>query len=969
MKNKDRSGKRLTIFFVAAFFAVCAVSYAGVLFTRVTSRMNNSANESLMTSSYMIKEGIEEKIEKDEEVLNTFSDLLSSGDTEKLERSLQAYKHASSFFELIYLDMSGHGIDSSGREIWASELPFNEIALSQMQTGVSFAYPGNSGRLQITYQSPVVRDGEQIGAIYGKKILSDYNSPSLFSFHKGNGRSFVIDSRSGKWLIEGRGVKESSDIFEYLEIQGNEASVQEVLKELILEGKSGTVTINFEGRDSLLSFLPINILKESYLISIIPKDVLQMEASSVINMIRSMLVLLLAAGIFIVFLLMGRQAMRANAAQKEYREKLFRNLSANIDFAFLLYTPSKRSIELVSDNMEGILGIGLGEIKSPEEIFDCCGMKTEDQDRTDFLNGKLDSQKVRECRIGSGNNELKRWVAVHLIPADYGQYLLVLNETTKEHHMRENLAEALEQARSVSEAKTTFFSSMSHDIRTPMNGIMGMTNIALANLENTEKVKTCLEKIMTASSHLLSLINDVLDMSRIESGKISLKEEEVHLPSLISNILEFIRPELKRKSQEFQMKSLVLEHDTIISDSLHLQKILLNLLSNAVKYTPEGGKVCLRIGEKPGERDTVQMCFQVEDNGIGMSPEFLKKIFLPFEREEDNRKTKVTGTGLGMAIVKSIVDLMGGDITVESKENKGSKFTVTLPLKCVVDDNGEVPDFKGHAVLVADDDQNACESIGLMLNETGLAVNSVFRAQEAVEKVRTAHERGEDYSAVLLDWKMPDMDGLEAARQIRAEVGEQVFILLISAYDWENVEQEAAGSGINDFLTKPVFKSQLLDKLRGSIQSTPKEREELQELQISAKNLELTGMKILIAEDNDLNREIITEIMAGCGAKTVSAENGREAVQLFVESTPGEYQMVFMDVHMPKMDGLEATRKIRESGHPDALHIPVIAMTADIFQEDVKKCMRAGMNAHIGKPIELDKLFEVVEHFGKNDAK
>lgn len=963
-RKKTKSKKMVTVFLTAAILAVLFAVGAVIMLSRVTKRMNNSANEALMTSSRMIGESIENSMEKDEELLAAFSELLPLDNEETLKESLQEYRSTTSFFNLIYMDMDGEGIDSSGNRLLSSDLNFEEIALSKKKTGVSYAYQGVSGRLQVAYQRPVIRNGQQAGAIYGEKILNSYNVPSLFSFSNGNGRAYVINAQDGKWLIEGRGVSSTVDIYEYLKLHDNSETVCKTLEKLIKEGKSGTIAVNYDQKECLLGFLQLGKVKGSYLISLIPIEVLQREGASIIKMIRSMLVLLMLAMVFILVLLLGRQRMKGKAEQKEYREKLFQNLSANTNFAFLVYTPANHKTELVSDNMCGILGVDKTEVDSAEKIFEQCGLGKEDKDRAAFMEGKLNSQAVRECMIGTGVSELKRWIAVNLMKADYGQYLLVLNDTTKEHHMRENLADALKQAQNSSQAKTAFFSAMSHDIRTPMNGIVGMTNIALANIDNPLKVRACLDKITAASGHLLSLINEVLDMAKIESGKLSFKQEKVHLPSLIANVLEFIRPEVVRKSQTLHMKSLILEYDTVLSDSLHIQKILLNLLSNAVKYTPEGGTINLHIGEEKIQDDRIMMSIVVEDNGIGMTEEFQERIFQPFEREEEGRRSKAVGTGLGMAIVKSIVDMMDGEIGVESEENKGSKFTVTLPFYYVSHTAAKIAELDGHSVLVVDDDRDTCESISIMLREAGLIVCCAYSGEEAVSMVKEAHDSGRDYFSVILDWKMPKMDGVETAEKMQEVVSGHMLILLLSAYDWENIEEEAVQIGISDFLRKPVFKSELLDKLKNyASRDRLKEQEHDKERQDSLPVLE--GMKVLVAEDNDLNREIIIEILSGYGLEVDAAVDGKEVVEYFERSVPGEYQMIFMDINMPEMNGLDATRCIRTSAHPDSTKVPIIAMTADVFREDIKRCMSAGMNAHIGKPVEMNKLVEVLNKFCK----
>lgn len=961
-KEKKKSGAILA---VSAGIFVIALSISSFFLLQIIGRMNQSANQNLLTSSRVISEGLNNKITLDRELLSALTELLALEENGVIEETLREYADSTDFFRFAYIDMEGEGVDSEGNAVYVSDLPFDEIALSKGTDGMSAPYHGASGRIHITYQSPVFREGKQIGAVYADRIIDDYNLPTLFTFHNGAGSAYVVDG-NGDFIIKSRGTASETDVYSYLAKQKNGAAIQDTLRRVIQEGKSGTLVVTNEAQPSLLGFLPVESPQGCYLITVVPRAVLQQEAKPIIIMLCTMFALLLLGGLSVATLFAGRQSMKADVRQKEYREKLFGNLSANIDFAFLLYTPAGRKVELVSDNLSGLLGITPEQAQEkPERIFDASGLPQGDADRSSFFNGTLKEQTTRESMVGVGPNEVKRWIAVHLIPADYGQYLAVFHETTEEHNMREQLADALTQAQNSNRARSAFFSSMSHDIRTPMNGIVGMTNIALNNLDDREKVESCLNKITGASGHLLELINEVLDMSRIESGRISLKEETVHLPSLIANLLSFLKPDMDKKNQSLLMKSQILEHDTVISDGLHLQKILLNLLSNAAKYTQAGGEISLQITETPVDAETIRMSFVVEDNGIGMSPAFLKRIFKPFERAEDSRMSQITGTGLGLAITKSIVDMMGGDIRVQSREYEGSCFTVEIPLKLPAQQAREYPDLAGYTALIVDDDQDACESISLILQETGIRANWVTNGPEAVEQLWNAHVRKDDYYVVILDWKMPEMDGLETARQIRKRLGSEVPILLLSAYDWESVKDEAVRAGINGFLTKPIFKSGLLEKLRYYIRGEKSKTEALG----TEQSLSLEGVRILAAEDNELNREIIIELLESSGALVDSARNGQQALDRYLNSSPGHYQLILMDVHMPEMDGLEATRAIRGSGRPDAATIPVIAMTADVFKEDIRKCKDAGMNAHIGKPLEIDKLYATLRRFLNNDQK
>ena len=961
-KPKKKSIGRLA---VPAGICVTALSISVFFLVQITGRMNLSANQNLLTSSKVISEGLNNKISLDRELLFTLADMLASEQESAVGETLLGYVKSTDFFHFTYITMDGEGVDSDGNLVHVSDLPFDDLALSSGKDGMSAPYYGASGRLQITYQSPVRKDEKQIGAIYADRVINDYNLPTLFTFNNGEGYAYVVD-KNGNYIIESRGTAEQPDIYSYLAMQGNSRAVQNTLCEVIQEGISGTLVVINENQKSLLGFLPLDEPEGSYLITMIPRAVLQRESTPIIIMLYTMFTFLLIGAVAIANLVTGRQSMREEARQREYREKLFRNLSANIDFVFLLYTPSTQKVELVSDNLPVLLGITAKQVQErPKLVFSASGMAPDDPAGNSFLDGTLNKQVTREAMVGDGPNEVKRWFAVHMIPADYGQYLAVFQETTKEHNMREHLADALKQAQNSNQARTAFFSSMSHDIRTPMNGIIGMTNVALNSLDNMEKVESCLNKITAASGHLLQLINEVLDMSRIESGKISLKEENVHLPSMMANLISFIRPDMDKKRQSFELKSQILEHDTVISDGLHLQKILLNLLSNAMKYTQAGGTISMQITETNVDADTIRLRFVVEDNGIGMTPEFLERVFAPFERAEDSRMSQATGTGLGLAITKSIVDMMEGDIYVESEKDMGSRFTVELPLKLPKLQMQELPDLAGYSVLIVDDDQDACESISLILQETGIRADWVMNGMEAVEKAWQAHVMEDDYCIVIVDWKMPEMDGVETARRIRARLGSGMPILLLSAYDWENVKEEAIQAGINGFLTKPIFKADILEQMKQYIQGGYQEYEE-QQIQ-ETENLEgvrkLEGVRILVADDNELNLEIMFEILNSSGAEVDCVHNGKEALDTYLKSSQGYYQIILMDVHMPEMDGLQATKKIRNSGRPDASIVPIIAMTADVFKEDIRRCKDAGMDAHIGKPVELDKLYSMVRKF------
>lgn len=546
------------------------------------------------------------------------------------------------------------------------------------------------------------------------------------------------------------------------------------------------------------------------------------------------------------------------------------------------------------------------------------------------------------------------------IPSFYSIGLDITEEREEQQRQRIALEDAYQAVRVANSAKTDFLSSMSHDIRTPMNAIMGMTAIARANMESPERVGDCLNKINVSSRHLLSLINEVLDMSKIESGKLDLVLEAVDLPELIQGASDMCKALLTEKKHDFKVIVGQVQHEKVITDGDRLQQVFLNLLSNAIKYTPEGGKITLLINERASIiSKKAQYEFVFTDNGIGMEQEFLVKIFEPFSRAEDSRISKIQGTGLGMAITDNIVHMMNGTIDVKSEPGKGSQFIVTVPLELQIEEVQSDDALAGLPVLVVDDDQIVCENAALLLNELGMRGCWVLSGAEAVESVQKAHHQGEDYFAVILDWKMPEIDGLETVRLIRRQMGEEMPIIIISAYDFSDIEEEFLSAGADAFITKPLFKSKMLHVLQLFCYTDKTETEETGEEEFHAR---LLGKRVLLAEDNDLNREIAVELLKMQEILVETAENGKQAIEMFEASKPGYYQAILMDIQMPVMDGYEATAKIRAMCRADS-NLPIFALTANAFVSDMVRAQSVGMNDHVSKPIDIEKLVGILEQW------
>ncbi|MCM1538212.1 MAG: response regulator [bacterium] len=530
----------------------------------------------------------------------------------------------------------------------------------------------------------------------------------------------------------------------------------------------------------------------------------------------------------------------------------------------------------------------------------------------------------------------------------------------KQREQTQALQDALLQAQHANSAKTTFLSNMSHDIRTPMNAIIGFTTIAVSHIDNRAQVQDCLQKVLASSNHLLSLINDILDMSRIESGKLQIKEQECNISELTHNLVNIIQPQVKAKQLELFIDTFDVTNEDVIVDSLKLSQVLVNLLGNAVKYTPAGGTVSFRIQQQTTfHRGYGDYVFTVKDNGIGMSPEFVEHIFEPFEREASTTKTGIQGTGLGMAITKNIVELMGGNISVKSEKGKGSEFRVELSLQLQdVEKNAmQVKELEGLRALVVDDDCDSCESVTRMLAQIGMRSEWTISGREAVYRAKSAHNEGDSYHTYIIDWQMPEMSGIETARRIRAAVGNDTPIIILTAYDWTDIEEEAMKAGVTAFCAKPLFMSDLKSVLLAANNLAVKE-------ETTAWNkMDFRGKRVLLVEDNELNREIAQSILEETGFSVETAPDGTDAVEMVSHAEEGYYNAILMDVQMPVMDGYEATRTIRAMSRKDVETIPIIAMTANAMEEDKEAALKNGMNAHIAKPLNIELFLNVLAKY------
>ena len=677
-------------------------------------------------------------------------------------------------------------------------------------------------------------------------------------------------------------------------------------------------------------------------------------------------VVLCIAAFLITFIVQkNRMSLKKKDTEILYRDELFQKLSMNVEDVFLMLDAQTYKADYVSPNVEKLLGITVEQIRKDIHILGKLHPEEYEDPEKNYLEGiRTSEQREWDFEYVHQKTGERRWFHIVAMGSDVNgkkKYILVMSDRTSDRKMNQALSEAVQAAETANRAKSTFLSNMSHDIRTPMNAIIGFTTLAVSNIDEKKRVRDYLGKILAASNHLLSLINDILDMSHIESGKIQLKETEVSLSDVLHDLKTIVSGQIHAKQQELYMDAMDVTNENVYCDKTRLNQVLLNLLSNAIKFTPAGGTVSVRLRQYPGTKKGSEIYeIRVKDNGIGMSPEFVQKIFSPFERERTSTVSRTQGTGLGMAITKNIVDMMGGTIEVQTEAGKGTEFVVRLPLRSQPENHRieKIAELEGLKALVVDDDFNTCDSVTKMVLKVGMRSEWTLSGKEAVLRARQSMELGDKFHAYIIDWRLPDMNGIEVTRQIRS-LGDETPIIILTAYDWSDIEVEARAAGVTTFCTKPMFMSDIREALMNAI---GQKQAETEDIILPAAGLDFRGKSLLLVEDNELNREIAVEILNKYGFLVDTAENGAEAVEKIKNSEPGGYNLVLMDVQMPVMNGYEATKQIRALNDPELAKITIIAMTANAFDEDRKKALECGMDGFLSKPIVIDEVIETLQN-------
>ena len=957
-------------FFAAVGAAVVVFICMGVILANYSINVKDELYE---TSSKNLKEvytQVGEKFmqitEQQWKLLGMTGDFIDEADenVDDIRKFLDDWKNEWHFTEFYFIDDNCNYLSSAGKRGYL-ELgdTWKNLVINRENVVVDGSLPASD---EVMFFAIPVEQSSVNGFNYNFIAVS-YNTEAI---NKEIGvKAFANDTSSyivyanGDVVLKSDGSMDiGGNIFYHLKNAAISGKSLESFMESVKSGDSGEMMFWLGEEQYYLVYVPVGFADWG-LISMVPINIanssvvsIQQETVWMAAQIGGLLLIVASVVLYTYY----KRYMTVKNHEIARRDILFSIMAKNLDDVYIMLSWGDWQNLYISSNVERVLGLNNDDYNQLLKEFNGLEKKGNIPDWKDIARLKIGESVINEYWIkpaDSSEYRLFKQGCYHMDKDGDDVLVIILSDRTYEQQIRAHMEDALHTAEAANRAKSQFLSNMSHDIRTPMNAIVGFSQLLLRHEKKPDKVRKYAEKIVISSQHLLSLINDVLDMSKIESGKTILNLSDVNLADIVDEIDNIIRPQAKQKDQTFIVKSDNVEYCRITADKLRLSQILLNILSNAVKYTGEGGHISFEIkGMSFNNPQIAKYKFVISDDGIGMSEEYLKEIFKPFTREETNLTETVQGTGLGMAITKNLIDLMGGIININSTQGIGTTYEVTMEFRIAdINTNKDFWDrYDISNILIVDDEIEICENIVATINGTGITAQYALDGANAAAMIKSADESGHPYDVVLADWKMPGMDGLDTVMAVREENLEKDPIIFISAYEWGEIREQAASLGVAGFISKPFFLANLQNGIENVVNQTAHE---------TRQNHVLAGKNFLVAEDNVINAEMFKELLKAEGATCDCARDGMAAVDVFKHSKKGQYDMIFMDVQMPNMDGYEATRTIRKTKHPDAKDIPIVAMTANAFANDVRAAFESGMDAHLAKPIDLDRIKNIVGNF------
>ena len=951
----------LLLVLLAVGFCVQYISFASqTIYKESTSHLE----EVLHKSNNMLKE----MVRKNLTYLHLYNGFLKSvSDEDEIQAYIEEAQQDAGFADFYFLTYDGNYMTVTGKTGYLGlQTNLDEELADGKDIVMNTALPGKSQML--VFICPETQ-GSYRGFAYDAFAISYYNDAVLAllddSAFQGNASNYVIYP-DGQVVID-NSVNRQETIYNFIAMLRDHSDLSEeqllALSDAFAQGSSGNLMVKL-GDISYYLVYEGTAIQNWTMLGLVPVKIVNANMDKLWSHTVQIVAGIAAGFALLIILLIVRRShviLRLKNTEISYRDELFQKLSMNVDDVFLMLDAKTSKVDYVSPNIERLLGIPWEEVRQNVFVLDKLRPKNSPEHDKSFLAGLLSGDQ-REWDFEYEHLETKerRWfhnIAMGSEVEGRAKCILVMSDRTADKQVNQALSDAVAAAETANRAKSTFLSNMSHDIRTPMNAIIGFTTLAISNIDDKNRVKDYLAKTLSSSNHLLSLINDVLDMSRIESGKIHMEEVEVNLSDVLHDLKTIVSGQIYAKQLELYMDVMDVTDEDVYCDKTRLNQILLNVLSNAIKFTPAGGTVSVRVRQLAGKvHGYGQYEFRIKDSGIGMSPEFAQKIFEPFERERTSTVSQIQGTGLGMAITKNIVDMMCGTIKVQTAQGKGAEFIICLPMRTQAERRPmeKIIELEGLKALVVDDDFNTCDSVTRMLVKVGMRAEWTLSGKEAVLRARQSIEMSDVYHAYIIDWRLPDMNGIEVTRQIRS-LNDDTPIIILTAYDWSDIEVEAKAAGVTAFCSKPMFMSDLRKTLMSALGQ--KQTDATQEL-LPEKNADFKGRHILLVEDNEMNREIALEILREYGFRVDTAENGAVAVEKVRTAAPGSYDLLLMDVQMPVMDGYTATRQIRALDDPARAKLPILAMTANAFDEDRRNALECGMTGFLSKPIVIGDLVQ-----------